>query len=291
MSTSQVRGEHKIKTIDVSIITDAVAKLCEEACYHLGKDVLEAFESSIQKEVSQSGKEILRLLIENARIAREESIPMCQDTGFAIVFVELGQDVRVTGGDINDAINDGVRKGYQEGYLRKSIVAHPLKRINTGDNTPCIIHANIVPGDTIKITVAPKGGGSENMSALRMLKPAEGIEGVKKFIIDTVKAAGPNPCPPLVIGVGIGGTMEKAAIMAKEALLREVGSVNPQEDLAQLEQELANDINKLGIGPQGLGGRTTTLAVHINIFAAHIASLPVAVNINCHAARHKSIVL
>lgn len=216
---------------------------------------------------------------------------MCQDTGFAVVFIELGQDVHVEDGDLNEAVTEGVRRGYKEGYLRKSIVSHPLERVNTGDNTPCVIHTTIVPGDNIKITIAPKGGGSENMSALKMLKPADGIEGVKEFVKKTVKEAGPNPCPPLVVGVGIGGTMEKAAIMAKEALLREVGSENPQEELISLEQELLDNINKLGIGPQGLGGKVTALAVHVKTFAAHIASLPVAVNINCHAARHKTVVL
>ncbi|MBM7854129.1 fumarate hydratase subunit alpha [Desulfohalotomaculum tongense] len=257
----------------------------------MGDDVLEALAKSLEQEVSSGGREILKLLMENARISREENIPMCQDTGFTVVFLELGQDVHLEGGDINEAINEGVRKGYRQGYLRKSIVGHPLKRVNTGDNTPCVIHTRVVPGENLKITVAPKGGGSENMSALKMLKPADGVEGVKKFVIDTVKAAGPNPCPPLVIGVGIGGTMEKAALMAKEALLREVGTKNPQQDLAELELQLLNEINKLGIGPQGLGGRVTALAVHIKTFAAHIASLPVAVNINCHAARHKSIIL
>lgn len=230
-------------------------------------------------------------MLENAGIASAESIPMCQDTGFAVVFAQLGQEVHIVNGDFNDAINEGVRKGYHEGYLRKSIVGNPLSRVNTGDNTPAVIHTKIVPGENINITVAPKGGGSENMSALKMLKPAEGVEGVKNFVLDTIKNAGPNPCPPLIIGVGIGGTMEKCALLAKEALLRTVGKPHPLEDITQLEQELLEKINKLGIGPAGLGGRTTALAVHIEIFGAHIASLPVAVNINCHAARHKSVVI
>ncbi len=253
--------------------------------------MLSAFTKAAEQEVSPSGKDILKLLLDNARIAKEEKIPICQDTGFTVVFIELGQDVYIDGGNLVEAVNEGVRKGYLEGYLRKSIVGDPLKRENTGDNTPCVIHTTVVPGDKLKITVAPKGGGSENMSALKMLKPADGLPGIKKFIVDTVKAAGPNPCPPLVIGVGIGGTMEKAAIMAKEALLRNVGTANPDKDLAQLEKELLDDINKLGIGPQGLGGKVTALAVHIKTFAAHIASLPVAVNINCHASRHKSVTL
>lgn len=272
-------------------ITDAVSELCKDACMNLGQDVLMAIQKAAAEEESQSGKDILKILLDNAEVARAENIPMCQDTGFTVVYLELGQDIHVVGGDLTEAINAGVRKGYNEGYLRKSIVGHPLNRVNTGDNTPCVIHTKIVPGSQLKITVAPKGGGSENMSALKMLKPAEGIAGVKNFIIDTVKAAGPNPCPPIVVGVGIGGTMEKAAEMAKESLLREIGTPNPEPDLAKLEQALLTEINNLGIGPQGLGGSTTALAVHINTFAAHIASLPVAVNLNCHAARHKSVIL
>ncbi|MDO7787400.1 fumarate hydratase [Desulforamulus aquiferis] len=278
-----------IRTIDVQQIIEAVAKICQEANYKLEDDVLDSFKKACNTEVSQSGKEILNLLLENAHIASSESIPMCQDTGFAVVFVEMGQDVHVINGDFNEAINEGVRKGYQEGYLRKSIVGNPLDRVNTGDNTPAVIHTNIVPGEKIKITVAPKGGGSENMSALKMLKPAEGVEGVKGFVLETIKNAGPNPCPPLVIGVGIGGTMERCALLAKEALLRQIGKPHPLEDIAKLEQELLDKINRMGIGPAGLGGRTTALGVHIEIFGAHIASLPVAVNINCHAARHKSV--
>lgn len=288
--TSQ-KGGLKIKKISSGSITKTVAKLCGEACIQLGQDVLTAFEKGIQQETSASGKEILEILVKNAHIAKAENMPMCQDTGFAVVFVELGQDVQITDGDFNEAVNEGVRQGYQDGYLRKSIVSHPLKRVNTGDNTPCVIHIKLVPGENIKITVAPKGGGSENMSALKMLKPADGLNGVKNFVIETVKVAGPNPCPPLIVGVGIGGTMEKATLIAKEALLRDVGSVNPLADLVVLEQELLTEINKLGIGPQGLGGKITALAVHVEIFAAHIASLPVAVNINCHAARHKAVIL
>jgi fumarate hydratase subunit alpha len=230
-------------------------------------------------------------LLKNADIARSEDVPMCQDTGFAVVFVELGQDVHIEGGALEDAINEGVRRGYTEGYLRKSIVGHPLERVNTGDNTPAVIHLKLVPGNKMKITVAPKGGGSENMSGIKMLKPAEGVEGVKKFVLDTVKAAGPNPCPPIIVGVGIGGTFEKCALLAKEALLRPVGTPSHRPEIARLERELLDEINSTGIGPQGLGGRFTALAVHIEIYPVHIASLPVAVNINCHASRHKEIVL
>ncbi len=256
----------------------------------MGNDVMESFKQSYEKEVSLTGKEILQQLVENAEIACEEKVPMCQDTGYAVIFVELGQDVRIEGGDFYEAINEGVRRGYTEGYLRKSIVSHPLERKNTGDNTPAVIHTKIVPGDNLRIIVAPKGGGSENMSAFKMLRPADGIEGVKDFVIDTVRKAGPNPCPPVVVGVGVGGTFEKSAQLAKEALLRELGEKSKHPDIAKLEEELFEEINKLGIGPQGLGGRTTALAVHVEIYAAHIASLPVAVNLNCHAARHKEVV-
>lgn len=286
-----MKEEYELRQISAKEISETVARLCQEANFNLGLDVLDAFDKSIQQEVSNSGKDILGQLIENAKIAREEQVPMCQDTGFAVIFAEVGQDVQVVDGSFNDAINEGVRKGYTEGYLRKSIVGHPLERKNTGDNTPAIIHITIVPGDKIKITVAPKGGGSENMSGIKMLKPAEGVEGVKKFVIEQVRQAGPNPCPPIVVGVGIGGTFEKSALLAKEALLRPIGEHNPLPDIAELEKELLIEVNKLGIGPQGLGGRTTALAVNVEIFAAHIASLPVAVNINCHATRHKEAVL
>ena len=265
--------------------------MCQEANFNLGEDVMEAFKKGYEQEVSATGKEVLQILIKNAEIAREEQAPMCQDTGYAVVFLELGQDVHIEGGDLYEAITEGVRKGYTEGYLRKSIVGHPLERKNTGDNTPPVIHTKIVPGENLRIIVAPKGGGSENMSAIKMLKPADGVEGVKNFILETAKNAGPNPCPPIVVGVGIGGTMEKAALLAKEALLRELGVKSKYPDIAKLEEELLVKINNLGIGPQGLGGRTFALAVNIEIYAAHIASLPVAVNINCHAARHKEITL
>jgi len=265
--------------------------LCQEANYFLGEDVLRSFEEGIKKEISLTGKDVFRQLIKNAEIAREEKVPMCQDTGFAVVFLDLGQDVKIEGGDLYEAVNEGVRIGYKEGYLRKSIVADPLNRVNTGDNTPAIIHTEIVPGDSLKITVAPKGGGGENMSALKMLKPSEGVEGVKRFVVDTVSAAGSNPCPPVVVGVGIGGTFEKSAILAKKALLRPVGERSSRPELAELEAELLEEINKLGIGPQGFGGTVTALDVHVEVYATHIACLPVAVNINCHATRHKSAVL
>jgi len=253
--------------------------------------MLRAFEKGLENEISLTGQDVFRQLIKNAEIAREEKVPMCQDTGFAVVFLELGQEVKIEGGDLYAAVNEGVRRGYKEGYLRKSIVADPLNRVNTGDNTPAIIHTEIVPGDSLKITVAPKGGGSENMSALKMLKPAEGVEGVKKFVIDTVRVAGSNPCPPVVVGVGIGGTFEKSAILAKKALLRPVGESSPIPEIAKLEAELLEQINKIGIGPQGFGGIITALDVHVEVYATHIACLPVAVNINCHAARHKTAVL
>lgn len=280
-----------IREIHVDEIRLAVANLVKEANYFLPEDVENAIKKATETEQSPNGKEILNLLLQNAQIAREEQMPICQDTGFAVIFVELGQDVHITGGDLITAINEGVRSGYVEGYLRKSIVGHPLERINTKDNTPAVIHLEIVPGSQLKIVVAPKGGGSENMSALKMLKPADGITGVKRFVLETVKNAGPNPCPPIIVGVGIGGTFEKCALLAKKALLRPVGSKNPDKIAAELEEQLLQEINSSGIGPQGLGGKITALAVHIELYAAHIASLPVAVNINCHAARHKEIVL
>ena len=279
------------RTIHCEQIVAAVANLCQEANYYLGEDVKKALKEAETKEVSPTGRDVLKQILANAEIAAEEEVPMCQDTGVAVVFLELGQEASVVGGYLYDAVNEGVRKGYVEGYLRKSMVGHPLERQNTGDNTPAIIHTKIVPGDKLKITVAPKGGGSENMSSLAMLTPAAGREGVKRFIVETVKRAGPNPCPPVVVGVGIGGNFEKAALLAKEALLRPLGQPNPWEDIAALEKEVLEEINGLGIGPQGFGGRVTALAVHIEIFPCHIASLPVAVNLNCHAARHKTVVL
>ena len=279
-----------IRNISVQEITATVAKLCMEANYHLGSDVLSSVRDALDKEASPIGKEILQQLLNNAEIASTEEVPICQDTGFAVVFLNIGQDVHLEG-DLYEAVNEGIRQGYEKGYLRKSIVGHPLERENTGDNTPGVIHTKIIPGSQIIITVAPKGGGSENMSAVKMLKPAEGVSGVKNFVLEQVALAGPNPCPPIIVGVGIGGTFEKVALLAKEALLRPVGQKSELADIAGLEAELLCEINKLGIGPQGLGGNTTALAVHIEVFPAHIASLPVAVNINCHVSRHKTAVI
>jgi fumarate hydratase subunit alpha len=279
-----------MREIHVEEIRDNVAQMCVDAAYNVSEDVLTAFDRALETETAPAAKEILSLLKENARIAREEHIPVCQDTGIAIFFVEIGQDLRIKNGFIVDAINEGVRKGYREGYLRKSVV-DPLTRRNTGDNTPAIIYSELVPGDKLKISFMPKGAGSENMSVFRMLRPTEGVEGIKSFVLECVEKAGANPCPPVVIGVGIGGDFEKAALLAKKALLRPVGSPNAKLDLASLEEMLLKTVNKTGIGPEGLGGKVTAMAVHVESFPCHIASLPVAVNINCHAARHKTIIL
>jgi fumarate hydratase subunit alpha len=278
-----------MKAIRYGDIVEKIKDACMEANFKLAADVRAAVEKARVTEESPVGREILDQMLENAAIAEREQIAICQDTGFAVFFVELGDRVSIEGGTLVDAINEGVREGYREGYLRKSI-CHPLTRKNTGDNTPAIVHLELVPGDGLKILLAPKGAGSENMSQVAMLKPSDGLEGIKKMVIERVRDAGANPCPPVVVGVGIGGTMEKAAIIAKKAMLRSIGSVNPDPELAALEAELLKKINNLGIGPQGLGGRTTALAVHIEVFPCHIASLPVAVNINCHASRHKEIV-
>lgn len=279
-----------MREIQAKQITEVVKKLCIDSNLYLGEDVLKAFEKGKQMEESPVGKEMFDQLLENARIARDEKVAMCQDTGLAVVFVELGQDLHIVGGDFNAAINEGVRQGYKEGYLRKS-ACHPFARKNTGDNTPAIIHLEIVPGDKMKITVAPKGGGSENMSTVVMMTPAEGVEGIKKRVVEWVKQAGSNPCPPVVVGVGIGGTFEMAALIAKKALLRPLGQKNPDPELAALEEELLTKVNNLGIGPQGLGGRITALAVNIEMMPCHIASFPLAININCHAHRHKEAVI
>ncbi len=276
-----------MRELDVGQITRVVRRLAVEANTDLGADVLGAFERFAASEASPTGRDILAQLTENARIAREEKRPLCQDTGFAVVFVDLGQDVHLVGGDLYEAVDEGVRQGYAEGYLRKSIVADPLRRTNTGDNTPAVVHLRLVPGDRVKIVFAPKGGGSENMSGIAMLKPADGVEGVKRFVVDRVSEAGPNPCPPTIVGVGIGGTFEVAAALAKRSLLRPVGAPNPDPFYADLERELLDAVNGLGIGPQGLGGTTTSFAVHVEAHPCHIASLPVAVNIQCHSARHK----
>lgn len=279
------------RTITCSQVTAAVDRLCREANYYLGEDVRQGLEKALAREDSLPGREVIKQLLENANIAAAEGVPICQDTGAAVIFLELGQDVRIEGGYLYDAINAGVALGYTGGYLRKSMVYPPVDGKNSGDNTPAIIHTKIIPGDHLTITIAPKGGGSENMSAVGMLTPAAGYEGVKKFVVETVKKAGPNPCPPIVVGVGIGGNFEKCALLAKESLLRPLGKLHTREEIAGLEKEILEAVNCLGTGPQGFGGRVTALAVHIEIFARHIASFPVAVNIQCHAARHKSITL
>lgn len=278
-----------MKIVHGSQIVEAVKGLCMEANFVLGGDVLEAFERALETEESPTARAILGELEENARIAREERVPMCQDTGLAVVFVEMGQEVKIEEGLLVEAIQEAVRQGYREGYLRKSI-CDPFTRKNTGDNTPAVIHLELVAGDRLKITVAPKGGGSENMSALAMMKPADGLEGIKRFVIQKASEAGPNPCPPVIIGVGIGGNFERVALLAKKALLRPLGSTHPDPELASLEEELLERINALGIGPQGLGGRTFALGVHVEKEPCHIASLPVALNMNCHASRHKEVI-
>ena len=275
-----------MREINAAEITEMTAKLCMDANYYLNSDIKQAFRQSLEPEESASGKDIILSMIENAKIAGEEKTPICQDTGMAVIFFELGTGVHITGGDVEEAINEGVRQGYEKGYLRKSIVRDPVDRVNTNDNTPAVIHYSIVNGDRIKITVAPKGFGSENMSAVKMLVPADGIEGIKKFVIETVSAAGANPCPPIIAGVGAGGTIEKCALLSKRALLRPVGSHNANPFWEKVENELLEEINKLGIGPAGLGGRITALGVNIETFPTHIAGLPVAVNIGCHVTRH-----
>jgi fumarate hydratase subunit alpha len=279
-----------MREINVQVITEKVRTLCMEANTDLGEDVLQAFDRAIEKEESPLGIEILKELKENARIAKEERVAICQDTGFAVIFLELGQDVHLVGGDLREAVFEGVRGGYRDGYLRKSI-CHPFTRANTGDNTPAIIHTEVVPGDKVKIIVAPKGGGSENMSRVVMLTPSDGVEGIKRFVVQRVRESGSNPCPPTIVGVGIGGTFEQAALLAKKSLLRPLGSKNLDPELDKLESEILNEINGLGIGPQGLGGRTTSLAVHILMMPCHIASFPLAVNIQCHAQRHKEAII
>lgn len=280
-----------MRELNVGVITEAVRNLCIEANYYLGDDIKEALEISKKKETWKLAEDVLDKIIINSEIACKDEMPICQDTGMACVFMEIGQDVHLVGGKLEDAINEGVRRGYEEGYLRKSVVGDPIERINTKDNTPAIIYYDILEGDKVKITLAPKGFGSENMSKIGMLKPSDGIEGVKKFILETVKAAGPNPCPPMVIGVGIGGTFDKAAYLAKKALIRPIDIRNKNGFYKELEEELLEKVNKFGIGPQGFGGRTTALGLNIEVYPTHIAGLPVAVNINCHATRHKEIIL
>lgn len=281
-----------MREIHVNDISDTVARLCIDSNYSLGEDVLKALRFYREHENSPVGREVIDQILDNARIAAEGQLPLCQDCGLAVVFLELGQDAHITGGDLYEAVAAGVRRGYQDGYLRKSAVNQPFSaRINTKDNTPPIIHTTIVAGDRLRLVVAPKGGGSENMSQLAMLKPADGREGVIRFVVDSVRRAGANPCPPIIVGVGIGGTAEKAMWLAKHSLLREVGKRSDDPEVAALEAELLERVNRTGIGPQGFGGLTTALAVHVETFPAHIASLPVAVNIQCHSARHKEAVL
>jgi fumarate hydratase subunit alpha len=279
------------RDIDASAITDAVKKLCMEANYALEPDMLRAFDRALGTERSAAGRQVLTVLKENAELARTRLIPYCQDTGFVVCFVELGQDVHVGGALLADAINEGVRQGYGEGYLRASIVRSPFDRVNTGDNTPAVIHVDVVPGATLRIQIMAKGGGCENRSKYKMLTPAEGIEGVKAWILECIRTAGPDACPPLIAGVGVGGTFEKAAILSKKALFRELGSANPDPLVDALEREVLEPANRLGIGPQGYGGDTTAFGVHILTYPCHITSLPVAVTIECHAHRHKETVL
>ena len=280
-----------MREINVALVTEAVKKLSIEANYFLGADIKESLQNLRNEETYELAGQVLDKILLNSEIAAKEEMPMCQDTGMACVFLEIGQDVHFVGGNLEEAINEGVRRGYEEGFLRKSVVEDPIRRVNTKDNTPAIIYYDIVDGDKVKITLAPKGFGSENMSRIGMLKPSDGLEGVKKFIIDTVKAAGPNPCPPMVVGVGIGGTFDKAAYLAKKALIRPINTSNKDEFYKDLEIELLEKINELGIGPQGFGGKTTALGLNIETYPTHIAGLPVAVNINCHATRHKEAII
>ena len=280
-----------MREVNVALVTDVVKRLSIEANYFLGDDVKESLKKSRKEETYELAGQVLDKIILNSEIACKEEMPMCQDTGMACIFLEIGQDVHFVGGNLEEAINEGVRRGYEEGFLRKSVVEDPIRRVNTKDNTPAIIYYDIVDGDKVKITLAPKGFGSENMSRIGMLKPSDGLEGVKNFIIETVKAAGPNPCPPMVVGVGIGGTFDKAAYLAKKALIRPINTSNKDEFYRDLEIELLEKINKLGIGPQGFGGKTTALGLNIETYPTHIAGLPVAVNINCHATRHKEAII
>lgn len=285
------RNGMKMREIEVSRITDVVERLCIAANEHLPEDVKNAIRQCRSCEDGKIAQGVLDNIIENFEIADRECVPICQDTGMACVFLEIGQDVHLTGGFLNDAVNEGVRRGYDKGYLRKSVVKDPIRRGNTGDNTPAVIYTEIVPGDQVKITVGPKGFGSENMSAIRMFKPSAGLQGIKDFILETVETAGPNPCPPMVVGVGIGGTFDKAALLAKKALMRPIDSFNPDPYYAELEREMLEKINCLGIGPQGFGGKTTAIGLNIETMPTHIAGMPCAININCHVTRHKTEVI
>lgn len=280
-----------MRDLNVKEIEEAVRSMCIKTNMELGQDIFSAIKGSIEREQSPIGREVLMKLVQNAKAAKTENMPICQDTGMAVVFVDIGQEVQLLGGALTEAINRGVSKGYREGYLRKSVVEDPLIRKNTGDNTPAVIHYDIVPGSRVKIILAPKGFGSENMSAIKMLKPSDGQRGVIDFVVKTVSQAGPDPCPPIVVGVGIGGTFEKAALLSKRALMRPLGSHHTAPHIKELEETLLHRINCLGIGPQGLGGSTTALGVHIETFATHIAGLPVAVNISCHVTRHEEMIL
>jgi fumarate hydratase subunit alpha len=280
-----------LREIKYETIVEAVREMTLKAASDLGEDVELALKGALNAEESPVGKGVLDQIVRNVELAREGADPICQDTGFHVFFVELGSEVHVSGGQLADAITEGLRRGSSEGFLRNSILRDPLERVNTGDNTPAVVHVELVPGDRLKVTLAPKGGGSENMSRLAMLKPADGEEGVRRFVVETIGLAGGNPCPPVVVGVGIGGTFEKCAMLAKKAVTRPIGSANPVERYARMERELLAEINKLGVGPMGLGGRITALAVHVETYPCHIASLPVAVNVNCHAARHSHVEL
>jgi len=279
-----------MRVLDLELVKQTVKELAIEACENIGEDILTKLRKALKEEQSPLGREVLQQIITNDEIAQKERVPMCQDTGIVVVFVELGSQI-VFEGDIYEAINEGVAEAYVEGNLRKSVVAHPLVRKNTGTNAPAVTHIKIVPGTDVKITVAPKGGGSENMSLVKMLIPADGVEGIKKLVLKTIFESGGKPCPPIVVGIGLGGTFEKAALLAKEALMRDLGDKSDDPVIAKLEEELLEEINKLGVGPMGFGGTTTALGVKINAYPCHIASLPVAINIQCHAARHKSRVI
>ena len=280
-----------MREINVKELTDVIEKLCIEANNHLPSDVKDAIKTCRGCEDGDIAKGVLDNIIENFEIADSENVPICQDTGMACVFLEIGQDVHLVGGDLREAVDEGVRRGYDKGYLRKSVVAEPITRGNTGDNTPAMLYTEIVPGENVKITVGPKGFGSENMSMIRMFKPSAGLQGIKDFILEVVETAGPNPCPPMVVGVGIGGTFDKCALLAKKALMRSLDSENPDPYYADLEKEMLEKINKLGIGPQGFGGKTTAIGLNIETLPTHIAGMPCAVNINCHVTRHKSEVI
>ena len=280
-----------MRQINTEEITDTIEKICVDANYNLGDDLVVSLQNALNKEESPLGKEVIAQILENAEIGKNEQVPVCQDTGFAVVFVEIGQEVIIEGQSLQEAINEGVRRGYKNGYLRKSIVKSPLDRVNTGDNTPAVIHTDIVPDDKLKITFIAKGGGCENMSRTAMLTPAQGRNGVIDFVVNTVKDAGANPCPPIIVGVGLGGTFEYVTLLSKKAILRPVGSHNKDSNTANLEADLLEEINKLGIGPQGFGGKITALAVHVETYPCHIASLPVAVNVECHSHRPKTVII